>query len=85
MFFIVPSIVRQGDLAIAISTGGKSPMFTRRLKEKLEKDFGPEYGKYLNLMGELREEIINNIQDPQKRYQLFQNLVDLGLKRKFHP
>lgn len=74
--FIVPSIVRQGDLAIAISTGGKSPMFTRRLKEKLEKEFGPEYGKYLNLMGELREEIINNIPDSQKRYQLFRNLVD---------
>jgi precorrin-2 dehydrogenase/sirohydrochlorin ferrochelatase len=40
--FISPSVVRRGDLAIAISTGGKSPGFARRVKRKIEALINPE-------------------------------------------
>lgn len=33
---IVPAVIRRGDLQIAISTGGKSPMFSRYLRTKFE-------------------------------------------------
>ena len=38
--FFVPAIVRRGSLCLAISTEGKSPMLARRIREKLEKEFG---------------------------------------------
>ena len=34
--FIVPAVSRRGELAIAISTGGRSPALAARIREKLE-------------------------------------------------
>ena len=56
--FILPSVVRQGDLNIAISTGGKSPALAKQIREELEKKFGPEYGRLLMIMGVIREKVI---------------------------
>ncbi|MDO8885938.1 bifunctional precorrin-2 dehydrogenase/sirohydrochlorin ferrochelatase [Candidatus Oleimmundimicrobium sp.] len=55
--FIVPSLVRRGDLTISISTSGKAPALAKKIRLKLEKEFGPEYEPYLNLLGEIREKI----------------------------
>ena len=55
--FIAPSIVRQGDLVLAISTGGAAPALAVRIRERMEKEFGEEYGRFLELMGELRDEV----------------------------
>ena len=41
--FIVPSIMRRGSLAIAVSTSGKSPALARKIRRRLEDDFGKEY------------------------------------------
>jgi len=55
--FIAPSIVRRGDLVVAISTGGNAPALAVRIRERLERDFGEEYARFLELMGELREQV----------------------------
>jgi siroheme synthase-like protein len=34
--FTVPSVVRRGDVTVAISTGGRSPAFARFLREQLQ-------------------------------------------------
>ncbi len=52
--FIVPAVVEQGDLTIAISTSGKSPAMAKRIRKEMEKHFGPEYGAMLHLLGEVR-------------------------------
>jgi precorrin-2 dehydrogenase/sirohydrochlorin ferrochelatase len=56
--FILPATVRQGDLAISISTAGKSPVLAKRLRQELEKSFGPEYDQALELMGSLRPVVL---------------------------
>lgn len=56
--FILPSIVERGDLAIAVSTGGKSPALAKRLRMELEAAYGQEYAVLLQILGELRERII---------------------------
>lgn len=53
--FQVPSTVRRGDLALAISTGGKSPAVAALIKQKLEKEFGPEYKTLLDIMSLVRQ------------------------------
>lgn len=55
--FIAPSIVRRGDLLIAISTGGANPALAVRLRERLEREFGPEYERYLALIRRLKDEV----------------------------
>ena len=55
--FIAPSIIRRGDLVVAISTGGAAPALAVRIRERLEQEFGDEYARFLELTAELREQI----------------------------
>ncbi len=73
--FIVPSSLRQGDLQIAISTGGRSPAAAKRIREELEARYGPEWKAFLRLMGKWRRKILTMIPDPDKRERLFNKLA----------
>lgn len=55
--FIAPSIIRRGDLVVAISTGGAAPALAVRIRERLEREFGEEYARFLALTAELRETV----------------------------
>ncbi len=55
--FILPSVIRRGDLTVAVSTGGGSPAFSRLIREDLERHFGSEYGALAALAAEVRKEL----------------------------
>lgn len=74
--FIVPSLIKRGALSIAFSTSGKSPALAKRLREKLEPQFGKEYGLFLELMGLLRKEILTMHLTQQENRAIFQDLID---------
>jgi siroheme synthase-like protein len=74
--FIAPSILRKGDLTIAISTSGKAPALAVRLKERLQQELGPEYERFLALAGELREPLARHIPDFETRKALWYEIVD---------
>jgi precorrin-2 dehydrogenase/sirohydrochlorin ferrochelatase len=73
--FILPSIVRRGDLAIAVSTGGASPAMARRIRLSLEECYGDEYAVAMELLGSLREELKQMYPAPQDRKVLFERIV----------
>ena len=77
--FVLPSIVNQGDLSIAISTAGKSPAFAKHLRRKLERQFGPEHGRMLDLMGALRKRLLAEEHAPEAHKPLFEQLIKSGL------
>ena len=77
--FIVPSIIKQGDLMISISTGGKSPALAKKVRKQLENQFGKAYKDFLSFMGELRQRIIAQFPDTKYRNKIFQALVDSEL------
>ena len=74
--FIVPSILRRGDLLVAVSTSGKSPALAKKIREDLEKVFGNEYESFLVLMGRLRKEILALGLAQEENRQIFQKLVE---------
>jgi precorrin-2 dehydrogenase / sirohydrochlorin ferrochelatase len=73
--FILPSIVRHGDLAIAVSTGGASPAMARRIRISLAQCYGDEYAVALELLGSLREELKQMYPSPDDRKVLFERMV----------
>ena len=73
--FILPSIVRHGDLAIAVSTGGASPAMARRIRISLAQCYGDEYAVALELLGSLREELKAMYPSPDDRKILFERMV----------
>ena len=77
--FIVPSIVRKGDLSIAVSTSGKSPALAKRIRKQLELQFGSEYQIFLTLMGRLRKEILSAGFSQEENSRIFHKIVDSGI------
>lgn len=78
--FIVPSIVRQGDLCIAVSTGGKSPTMAKEIRRSLEKQFGPEYATLLDLLGRYRPDMKERYpNDPAMRMKKWEELTESDL------
>ena len=55
--FILPSVIRRGDIVIAVSTGGASPALARRLREELEAFLSEDYGPLAELLQEVRQEL----------------------------
>lgn len=55
--FILPSVVRQGDVVVAASTGGSSPALARRLREDLTAFLSDDYAPLADLLAEIRAEV----------------------------
>lgn len=53
--FIVPAVLRRGDVTVAVSTGGKSPAAARLVKERIAEAVGEEYAALVDLLGAERE------------------------------
>lgn len=73
--FFVPAVVRQGSLSIAVSTDGKSPLLAARIREQLEKTYGSEYADFLELLGQVRVDILEKEPDPETRRKILEQIV----------
>lgn len=52
--FILPSVLRRGALAVAVSTGGVSPAVARAVREELERHLGDDYAALVDVAGAVR-------------------------------
>lgn len=52
--FHTMATVRRGDLMFTVSTGGKAPGLARRLRQKLEADYGDEWSEHLSELAATR-------------------------------
>lgn len=82
--FIVPAVVRRGDLQVAISTGGNSPAYARLLRREIEAFW--DDGQLLDLMADLRRRVYARFPNaPERRQAFWRQLVTddtLALARK---
>lgn len=73
--FTVPSTVRRGDLALAVSTGGASPVLARHIRRRLEEEYGPEWEGLVSLMRDLRDELKARHADMPGRREAVERLL----------
>jgi precorrin-2 dehydrogenase/sirohydrochlorin ferrochelatase len=73
--FILPSIIRQGDLVVAISTSGKSPAFAKKLRKDLEMKFDEAYAVFLDLMGAIRTRLLQEDHAPEQHKPIFNQII----------
>ena len=81
--FYYASIVQRGDLQIAISTNGKSPALSQRLRKELEDQFGPEYATWLEWLGAAREVLRSQNSAPELTKQWLHLLASQPMFEKF--
>jgi len=55
--FYFPSVVRRGELQIAISTAGESPALAQRLRKEINAQLPLDTGEWLMELGRLRREV----------------------------
>ena len=55
--FILPAVIRRGQLVVAVATGGTSPALTRAIREELETYFTEEYATLADIVAEVRREL----------------------------
>jgi precorrin-2 dehydrogenase / sirohydrochlorin ferrochelatase len=73
--FYYPAVVRRGDLQIAISTNGQSPSLAQKLRQQLERQFGPGYARWVAELGETRRLVLASDLDPQRKSDLLHSLA----------
>lgn len=68
--FYYPSVVRRGDLQVAISTAGQSPALAQRLRREFEAQLAPVYAGWLDELGKTRKDLFASPIDPESRRSL---------------
>ncbi|MGX4598327.1 precorrin-2 dehydrogenase/sirohydrochlorin ferrochelatase family protein [Faecalimicrobium sp. JNUCC 81] len=78
--YTVPSYIRRGDLLISVSTGGKSPSLSSKIKKELLEKYDDSYEEYINLLGIARANIIKKYENITQRKNMLNDLVNLNLE-----
>lgn len=73
--FIVPSVVKNGPLTIAISTEGASPAVSKALRREFEKHYGKDFALYLRFVEKVRKQAIATLTDKKKREKFLKSLA----------
>jgi len=73
--FYYPAVVRRGDLQIAISTNGQSPSLSQKLRQQLERQFGPGYAQWVAELGETRRLVLASDLDHERKSELLHSLA----------
>ena len=74
--FILPAIVRNGALAIAISTAGASPALAKRMKRQIAEEYGEPYARLAVMLNDVRGWAKGTLPTYQDRKAFFEEIVN---------
>jgi len=83
--FIVPSVIKRGLLALAVSTSGSSPALAKSIRKELELLYSKEFGLFVDFLGKQRKKALIDIADDGIRERLMKQIAApemLGTLRK---
>ncbi len=78
--FIVPSIIRKGDITIAISTSGLLPMASKKLRQEIEKTVTKDHVVYTRIMAAFRQHLIKAVPDSKKRGVIMKQAGNMDIR-----
>jgi precorrin-2 dehydrogenase/sirohydrochlorin ferrochelatase len=73
--FFYPAVVRRGDLQIAVSTAGQSPSLAQKIRQQLEKQFGPGYAEWVAELGRTRRLVLDSDLEKERKLELLHSLA----------
>lgn len=80
--FIMPAILRRGDLTITVSTGGGSPALAKRIRDLLAEMVGPEFGEHVALLRQMRALVRRAPLSLDQRGQLLRAMAEDGVRER---
>ena len=71
-----PAVVRRGELVVAVGTGGASPALARKVREDLQRRYGPEWAEVLAVLRRVREETLPSLPSFVERARRWRGALD---------
>ena len=69
--FFLPGIIKRGDLVVSVSTSGKSPAYSRYLREQIEDVIPDNIEKILDILGKLRNTLPSKVEPQVERSKIY--------------
>lgn len=69
--FFLPGIIKRGDLVVSVSTSGKSPAYSRHLREQIEDIIPDNIEKILDILGKLRNTLPSKVEPQVERSKIY--------------
>lgn len=83
--FYFGSVVRRGDLQVAISTAGESPAVAQQLRREIDEQLPEDIGPWLTEVGRLRREILATHAAGEERKSLLHRIAKRRLMKRALP
>jgi siroheme synthase-like protein len=77
--FIVPAILRRGDITVAISTSGKSPSLAAELRARFDRVLTDEFARTATVLGAVRQEVHQHFIGNDDRKRVFDSIIGSGI------
>jgi precorrin-2 dehydrogenase/sirohydrochlorin ferrochelatase len=77
--FTVPASLRRGDLLVTVSTEGASPGFARAMRRELEQEFPESFGRWLEKLKVMREEMKGRLATSDARQDFWRQVLSPGV------
>ncbi|MBN9518340.1 bifunctional precorrin-2 dehydrogenase/sirohydrochlorin ferrochelatase [bacterium] len=74
--FTLPAVHAAGSLVVAVSTGGAAPALARRVRDRLAAQLDPAFAAWVELLNEIRGQVLVSIPDPVRRRALLDGFAD---------
>lgn len=79
--FYTPAQIMRGDLTLSVSTNGKSPLLSQKIKNELASQYDDTYQEKVELLGQIRTYLLEHkIEDRKERLKALINLNNEALK-----
>lgn len=78
--FIFPALIKRENVTVAISTGGKSPIFARYLRESIERGLDERTDDIIAVLAEVRGRIKSEISGEENRKLAFERILAMALE-----
>lgn len=83
--FIFPALAHCGDISIGISTGGKSPIMSRYVKDMINNSLDKRYAEIVDIVGECRKTVKERFETEESRKSVLTEIVKLCLENETLP
>lgn len=72
---LIPSVLEKKGYSVAVSSGGKAPIFSPYMIKHLDNVLGPEYDRMLDLMVDIREISKKKIAGIHERHKFLESVI----------
>ena len=73
--FTFPAVIREDDVVVSVSSGGKSPLVTQYVKKRIKEILPPDIGYINEEMGRLRKKTRETVADQKERREVYKEAL----------